>query len=53
MNKLGLEKRLNALEHTHRHGMTVEQMSDNELCRIIGIAAPTDKQLMQIIEAEV
>lgn len=51
--KQQIENRLNALETAPRRQRTVQMMSDNELCKIIGIADPTDEQLMGIIEGKV
>ena len=48
-----IETRLNALESAPRRQRTVQMMTDTELCKIIGIADPTDEQLMGIIEGKV
>lgn len=49
MNKIsGLEKRIAQLETSHRRDKTVEDMSENELLRIIGINDPSNDELMRI-----
>ena len=53
MSKATLENRLTQLETAPRRQRTVQDMSDTELCNIIGIADPTDEQLMGIIEGKV
>ena len=52
-SKNQIEARLQRLETAPRRQHTVQMMSDNELCRIIGIEHPTDEQLMGIIEGRV
>ena len=53
MNKFQIEKRLSDLEGSPaKREKTAEQMTDPELCQIIGIENPTDEQLIKISEGK-
>jgi len=53
MNKTSIEKRLSDLEDSPaKREKTAEQMTDAELCQIIGIENPTDEQLIKISEGK-
>jgi len=52
MNKFQIEKRLSEIEEEQSRGnlpvRIIDDMSDAELCQIIGIENPTDEELQKI-----
>ncbi len=53
MSKITLENRLNALETARPDRRGAADMSDRELCNVIGLGKnPTDSELQRIIEGD-
>ena len=56
MNKFQIEKRLSEIEEEQSRGnlpvRIIDDMSDAELCQIIGIENPNDEQLIKISEGK-